>query len=164
MGVKSQRPAGRPFMGIASGPSLYYAIVPDEIPFVNKGRLWSGDQLVKRAPRLVICQDRVRNEFNLLLCDRRWRITACVGAMTIEETRNLAESFYPGLSPHWVDLGLTEKAAEQYMERLRRSQGCLFCRRTPAEHGGTQVQVGRVRICSQCVQKFYKDLCTDDRS
>jgi hypothetical protein len=136
--------------------------VPDDLPFVNKGRLWSGSELVKRAPRLAITQDRVRHEVNLLFCDKRWHIVNATGDVSVEAAKESAERFYPGLTPHWVNLRVSETDAERYMERLRRFHGCSFCRRAPAEHGGSQIQVRRTRICSDCITEFYNDLHQED--
>jgi hypothetical protein len=153
-----------PFEGIGSGPTLQYAVVPDDLPFVNRGRFWSGDQLVEKAPRLAITRDFVTGEAHLLFCDEKWQILHGIGAASVDEARREAESFYPGLERHWVDLGITDVKAEAYMERLRRSQGCSFCRRAPAEHGGTQFQVRRTRICGDCVRNFHAQLEKDEGS
>ena len=155
---KARRIHPAPFEGIASGPTLQYVVVPDDVEFVNQGRLWTDGRLVERAPRLVITRDCVRGEVNLLFCDERWRILHATADASVTEARRWAESFYPGLEPHWVDLGVTDEAAEAYMEKLRRSQGCSFCRRAPAEHYGTQFQVRRTRICGNCVKDLYLQL------
>jgi hypothetical protein len=137
---------------------MCYAIVPEKVPFVNKGRLWSGSELVPRAPRLAITQDRIAKEVNLFFCDDHWRIVSATSDTSVQAAKQSAERFYPGLAPHWVDLDVTETDAERYMEVLRRKQGCSFCRRAPAEHGGDQIQVRRARICAACITEFYNDL------
>jgi hypothetical protein len=160
--AKPLQPRDAPFEGIGSGPTLHYVIVPDHLPFVNKGRFWSGSELVKRAPRLAITQDRLRHQVNLLFCDNRWHIVNAASDTSEEAAKLSAERFYPGLASHWVDLKVSEAVAARYMERLRRYQGCSFCRRAPAEHGGSQVQVRQTRICSACITEFYNDLQQKD--
>jgi hypothetical protein len=158
---RRRRPAhaeGEPFEGIASGPTLMYVVVPDELPYKNRGRFWSGEQLVPRCPRLVITRDVIRNNHNLIFCDERWTPLYGTSDATLEGARHDAERFYPGIDSHWVDLGLSEADVQAYMEKLRRAEGCSFCRRAPAEHGGTSFEVRRTRICGQCVKKFYAEM------
>jgi hypothetical protein len=170
-GVKKKRQATRiprrrphksrghaPFKGIASGPTQHYVIVPRDLPFVNNGIFWSGNELVKRAPRLAITQDLVLHEVNLLFCDSRGRILSATSDISVKAAKQSAEGFYPGLASHWVDLGVSEEDAERYMVRMRRYHGCSFWRRAPAEHGGSQIQVRQTRICAECVTDFYRDL------
>jgi hypothetical protein len=137
-------------------------VVPRDLPFVNNGRFWSGKELVKRAPRLAITQDLVRHEVNLLFCDNRWRILNATSDISVKAAKQSAERFYPGLAAYWVDLRVSESDAERYMARMRRYHGCSFCRRAPAEHGGTQIQVRQTRICAECITGFYRDLQEKD--
>ncbi len=158
-GKKRTNPqASRPFEGTATGPTLHYALVPRSVPFVNDGRFWSDHDLVKRAPRLAITQDRVRNRFELLFCDRRWRILHGLTATSVPKAKRIADEFYPGLGAHWTDLNVTARAAARYMKRLRDEQGCSFCHRAPGEHGVSQIQVRQARICADCVAEFYEDI------
>lgn len=152
------RRLSRPFEGTATGPTLHYAVVPPSIPFINDGRFWSGDRLVKRAPRLAITQDRVRKRVELQFCDSRWRILSGMSAPSVTEAKRIAEQFYPGLDVYWIDLKINAGAADRYMKRLRREQGCSFCNRAPGEHGVSQLQIRQARICADCVSEFYNYL------
>jgi len=152
------RASARPFEGSATGPSLHYVLVPDDIPFVNRGRFWSGGRLVGRAPRLVITQDRVLKGVDLWFCDNRWHIRHGTSAPSVAEAKRRAEQFYPGLAAHWTDLRVTAATARRYMERLRREHGCSFCHRAPGEHGVSQAQAGEARICASCVADLHKEM------
>jgi len=148
----------RPFEGSATGPSLHYVLVPREIPFVNRGRFWSNGRQVRRAPRLVITQDRIQKRVDLWFCGNRWKVLHATSARSVGAAKREAERFYPGLAPHWIDLGVTEVASRRYMERLRREEGCSFCHRAPGEHGVSQILAGTSRICADCVAEFYEEL------
>ena len=154
----------RPPEGSATGPTLQFAIVPRQVPFVNRNRFWSGSTLVKRAPRLWVTADRVGGGVDLWFCDSRWCVRNATHASSASEAEQVAESFYPGLRPYWTRLRVSDRTAAQYLDRLRREDGCSFCRRAPAEHGSSQIQAGGARICKLCVGEFYEDLFKSESS
>jgi hypothetical protein len=151
--------SAKPPAGIASGPTLLHAIVPSSIRFVNRGRFVVDGKTFPGAPRLLVVRDMIQNDYDLLFCDDRWQIVAGTSDATLKGIKAEAERFYPGLTPHWVDLGIDEAKAQAYLERLRRRIGCSFCRRLPGQFAsGNVFEVGRVRICGDCVTGFWQDL------
>jgi hypothetical protein len=155
----------RPPAGIGSGPTLQYVIVPRSLPFVNRGRFIVGGKTFGRAPRLTIGQDRIQKNWNLLFWDARWRLLAGTSASSIAEAKAEAERFYPGLSPHWVDLRVSEAAAAQYMKRLRAETGCSFCGKVSGEYRSSHLfEVDAARICGDCVKAFHGGLPQGERS
>ena len=155
--------ANQPPEGSASGPTLAYAVVPRSVGFVNKGMWWSGNRLAQRCQRVWITADQFRGGVEVWYGDAKWRVRYGGHAESVQDAKALAERFYRGVSSHWVDLRVTKGAASRYVERLRREEGCAFCRRAPAEHGGSQFQVGSVRICQGCVEDFHAELARDAR-
>ena len=150
-------------VGMATGPTVHWVSVPTSVPFRNRGSLWLGDKPLRRQPNLAICQDRVRKCFDLLFCDRRWHIRGATTAQSVVDAKRTAERFYPGLSPHWVNAGVTEKQAERYMQRLRDEHGCSFCGRAPGEQDDeSQFESKRARICSSCIERFHAALTKNE--
>jgi hypothetical protein len=148
--------------GIATGPTTHWVVVPPAVPFRNNRSFWVGDKLLRRKPHLAICQDRLKDRLKhtlvLLFCDKRWRPVGVTTAESLAEAKAIAERHYPGLMPHWVDAGITERQAERYMKQLRRDFGCSFCGLSPAEHGGSQIESRSARICSSCIQELHQNL------
>ena len=164
---RKDRPAqnSEPPAGIGSGPTVQYVIVPRSVPFVNRGRFIVGGRTLGRVPRLTIGQDRIRNNWTLLFWDARWRLLAGISASSIAEAKAEAERFYPGLFPHWVDLRVSEAAAARYMKRLRAETGCSFCLKAPGEYRSSHLfEVGKARICGDCVETFHGELPQSVRS
>jgi hypothetical protein len=155
MAQRAGRRGPPPPSGSASGPTLAYAIVPRNVPFVNKGRFWSGDRLARRAPRLWITADRIRGGVALWFCDGRWRARNVVTAPSLKGAKKLAESFYPGLAGHWIDLRVSKAAAARYLEKMREEEGCSVCRRVPAEAVEPWIKTGDVRLCKSCIVKLH---------
>jgi hypothetical protein len=148
-----------PPAGIASGPTLMYAIVPPSIRFVNRGRFIVDGKTFPGAPRVFVARDMIQRDYDLLFCDGRWRVLAGTSHATLEGIKAEAERFYPGLTPYWVDLAVDDLKAHAYVERLRGRIGCSFCRRLPAEFArGELFEVGHSRICADCVRRFWQDL------
>jgi hypothetical protein len=152
-----------PPAGSASGPTVAYAVIPRSVRFVNKGRWWSNNRLAKRCQRVWITADRFRAGVEVWYGDAKWRVRHGGHAESVEQAKRSAERFYLGLAEHWVDTRVSEAAATRYVDRLRREDGCSFCRRAPAEHGGSQIQVGSARICQSCVAEFHDDMTGDAR-
>jgi hypothetical protein len=153
----------KPPSGIASGPTLLYAVVPPSVQFVNRGRLIVDGKTFAGAPRVLVVRDMIQNGFDLLFCDDRWHILAGTSDATLGGIKREAERFYPGLTPHWVDLGVDEQKAQAYFEGLRLRIGCSFCRRLPGQHPSRHVfERGRVRICGDCVAEFARRLNETD--
>jgi hypothetical protein len=142
--------------GWGSGPLIGYALVPAHLPYVNDGRLWVGDRIAPRARRVAAALNCVQGGVDLWFCDARGRSGAVISRPTEKEVRRYAEALYPGLARHWVRRRVSKAVAARYMERLRRENGCSICRRTPEEHGGPQVEAGRVRICGGCIVELYE--------
>jgi hypothetical protein len=159
-----RRPRAAPMTGIGTGPTTDWVKVPRSVRFRNRGSFWVGGKLLRRQPHLAICQDRVAKSVVLLFCDPRWNVRALTTAASVDEAKQQAERYYPGLSPYWVSAGVSERQAKQYMERLRRETGCSFCGRAPAEHGGSQAEARNVRICSSCVEDLHADFNKTEQS
>jgi hypothetical protein len=166
-GVMARQPASstadRPPEGSASGPTLAYAVVPRSVRFVNKGGWWSGTRLAQRCQRVWITADRFRGGVEVWYGYSKWRVGLGGHAESLRRAKASAERFYRGLSHLWVDVRVGEAAASRYVDRLRREESCSFCHRAPAEHGGSQFQVGSVRICQSCVVEFHEELARDGR-
>jgi hypothetical protein len=141
--------------GSAAEPTVAYAVVPRGVPFVNEGRFWVGGRLAKRMPRLMITADAVAGGVDLWFCDREWQVRQASHSSSIAEAKRFAESLYRGLAPRWVDRRVTRRSAKRYLRQLGLSEGCSFCLRAPAEHGGAQMHGKTARICWRCITEFY---------
>jgi len=96
---------------LADARVLAYAGIDDSIQFTGKLRLYAGDVLVGRVPRLAICEilDEEPAELVVCHCDEHWNVVGIQGwngpaatpPRSLEEVKLLMEKYYRGSSGSW---------------------------------------------------------------
>jgi hypothetical protein len=139
---------------IDSARVLSYADV-DDIPYQKHGRLYSGDRLIEKVPRLAICVNLGRDIGPLLFhCDEDWAVLGATGRDTVAECKARAEKNYPGVAACWIDLDTPMDIALEYYDAQTDNLQCSFCGRRSFDFNG-YVEVNDVCICRHCVERMY---------
>ena len=141
---------------------MAYALVGDDIPFLQRTTLYVNDVLLGRVPRLAICLNLGKDIGALLYhCDKDWNVLGTSGGDTIEAAKQFAERNYPGLMPSWVHLDTSVEEALRYYDAQTQGQRCSFCGKRPLEIDGF-VEGRDASICRGCVEDFYKGFHESD--
>lgn len=108
---------------IASARVISYAFV-DDIPYRRWGKLYNGDTLVEKVPRLAICRN-LGKDIGLLLfhCDEDWEVLGTSGGDSLEAAKEEAEHNYPGVAARWVDVNTSIEDALRFYDD-RACKGC----------------------------------------
>jgi hypothetical protein len=147
---------------IDSARVLSYAFV-DDIPYRKYGRLYSGDTLVEKVPRLAICANLGKDIGPMLFhCDDQWNSVASSGDKSVGLVKALAEQNYPGVAARWVDLNTSVEDALQYYDDHIDGRKCSFCGKRAFETRGW-VEGKSAIICRDCVEESLKAFDEADR-
>lgn len=94
---------------LADARVLAFADIDDSIEFTGKLRLYAGDSLVGRVPRLAICETTDERELVVCHCDEEWNVIgvqawngpAGPSPRSIEDVKRIMEKYYRGSSGSW---------------------------------------------------------------
>jgi hypothetical protein len=133
---------------------LAYAFV-DDIPYRRWGSLYVGDELLEHVPRLAICMNLGQDLGPLLFhCDPTWTVLGTSGAVTVAETKGMAERNYPGAASRWVDLNTGVDAALAYYDVLTGACKCAVCGKRPFDIERWSERQD-ADICANCAEKNH---------
>jgi hypothetical protein len=133
----------------------HYALLGRSVGFNGRGRIFIGDTLLGRVPRLAIAAS-AGGRWWLMHCGRTWNVRTSFDYSSLEEAQAAAERRYPGSATRWLRTGYTRERAEAYVNRASRHRSCSFCGRRP-DQIDEQMFVARknaARVCDACVDRF----------
>jgi ClpX C4-type zinc finger protein len=141
---------------------LCYAIVDNTVQFSGRTLLFVDGKELGRVPCLAICENKKLSEVLLFHCDSEWNTLGCSAHPSVAEAKARAERIYAGISARWVDAGVSEQTAEDYMNKQFGNERCSFCGKRPDEVDQVILKEDQrkheVRICDRCINEFYKEL------
>jgi hypothetical protein len=141
---------------------LCYAIVNHNVQFSGRTLLFVDGKELGQVPCLAICEEKRPSGVLLFHCDREWTTLGCSAHPSTAEAKAKAERIYAGISALWVDAGISQEAAESYLNKQFRNERCSFCDKRPDEvdqmFGKEDSGKHEVRICDGCVNEFYNEL------
>jgi hypothetical protein len=150
--VKTARP---PLVMLAGTWTTHYALLGRGVGFDGRGRIFIGDTLLGRVPRLAIAATAA-GRWELMHCGRTWNIRTAFGYPSLAAAQEAAERRYPGSATRWLRTGYTQARAEAYVNRASRGHTCSFCGRRP-DHLVEQMFIAKenaARVCHVCVDNF----------
>lgn len=146
---------------LAGSRVLEFAILDKSIRYSGHSNLFRNDEEVGPVPKLAICEVRNQRSVYLFHCDDNWDILGTEVCESADGAKLSAEQAYPGSSSLWINTGVTEQQADEYIRSIWGAQQCIFCRKTPVEVPDRQfVQKGGAWICESCIRTSY-DLLAD---
>ena len=147
---------GRPPLVMLAGTwTTHYALLGRGVGFNGRGRIFIGDTLLGRVPRLAIAATAA-GRWWLLHCGRTWNVRTASDYSSLADAQAAAERRYPGSATRWLRTGYTQARAEAYVNRASQGHTCSFCGRRP-DQVDEQMFVAKknaARICDQCVDDF----------
>jgi hypothetical protein len=132
--------------------TTHYALLGRGVGFNSAGRIFIGDTLLGRVPRLAIAANG-GGRWWLMHCGRTWNVRTASDYPSLAEAQRAAERRYPGSATRWLRTGYTRARAEAHVERASRGHTCSFCGRRP-DQLDEQMFVAKqnaARICGVCV-------------
>lgn len=120
---------------VDSGRVLSYAIVPDDLAFIQRNTLFVNSVPMGRVPCLAIIEQLSDGDVLLLHCDADWYANGAAGtpSHSIDDLKASAERSYPGLAAHWVDVNTTREDALAYYDAEWPMSRCSYCGRRAYE-------------------------------
>ena len=141
---------------------LCYAVVDSGAQFSGRTLLFVDGRELGEVPCLAICEEKKSSGVLLFHCDSEWTTLGCSAHQSVPDAKTRAERIYPGISTRWVDAGVSEEAAEVYLNEQFGNARCSFCGKRPDEveqmffkEGEGKDEVG---ICNQCIKGFHDGL------
>jgi hypothetical protein len=147
---------GRPPLVMLAGTwTTHYALLGRGGGFNGRGRIFIGDTLLGRVPRLAIATTAA-GRWWLMHCGRTWNVRTASDYSSLADAQAAAERRYPGSEARWLRTGYTQARAEAYVNRASRGHTCSFCGRRPDQMVEQMFVAKRnaARVCDQCVDDF----------
>jgi hypothetical protein len=146
---------GRPPLVMLAGTwTTHYALLGRGVGFNGRGRIFIGDTLLGRVPRLAIATTAAGN-WCLMHCGRAWNVRTSFDYPSLAAAQAAAERRYPGSTTRWARTGYTQARAEAYLNRASRGHECSFCGRRPDQVAAMLVaKKNAARVCDVCVDNF----------
>jgi hypothetical protein len=148
--------SARPRLVTQSGTwTTHYALLGRGVGFDGAGRIFIGDTLLGRVPRLAIAATPA-GRWWLMHCGRTWNVRTAWDYPSLADAQAAAERRYPGSATRWRRTGYTQARAEAYEERAWRGHCCSFCGRRPVDVEGQMfvAKKNAARVCDVCVDRF----------
>jgi hypothetical protein len=148
-----------PPLVIESNRVIQYAIVTKDVRYTGKQRLYVGDKLLGRVPRIAICKSLQSNmnDYLILFCSKNWRILGLSGAETLRAAKTEVERHYIGLATKWVTTNTSPAKARQWFAKKYPTEVCNFCRKSSYEVS-VMFPAPYASICSSCVEVFAMEI------
>ncbi len=145
---------------------IEYAVIDDEVEYMNRGNLNVGGKWLGAVPLLAICKDIYSKKYFLAHCSKKWQLECMVeDHMTIEESKANAEKHYKGVGSKWKKTKFKKKEAKHIFEKAKQEMKCSFCGKSHFDHEFTSLFEGKkAKICNKCVLSFSKELSSDEGS
>jgi hypothetical protein len=144
---------------IACSRVLCYAVVDSTVQFSGRTVLFVDGKELGQMPCLAICDGKKSSGVLLFHCDSEWTPLGCSAHGSVTDAKTRAERIYLGISARWVDAGVSEEAAEAYLNEQFGNARCSFCDKRPDEADQMFHNKGEgkdeVRICDRCVNEFH---------
>lgn len=149
----SHRAADAPPPAIGSDRVIAYAIVDKAVHFTGQQRLFVGDKLLGRVPRIAICKSLRKDlkDYLILYCSKKWRVLGVAGAKSLPLAKKEVERCYAGISDNWVTVNTSEKLAKRWLAENHPADVCSFCGQFAYEVEAMFTAPSAV-ICSACVE------------
>jgi hypothetical protein len=150
--MKTARP---PLVMLAGTWTTHYAVLGRGVGFDGRGRIFVGDTLLGRVPRLAIAATAT-GRWELMHCGRTWNIRTASDYPSLEAAQGAAERRYPGSAARWLRTGYTQARAEAYTNRASRGHACSFCGRRPDQVNQQMFLAPKniARVCHVCVDEL----------
>lgn len=144
---------------IGSDRVVLYAIVDSDVIYTGLQRLYVGDKLLGKVPRVAVCKSLRKDldDYLILYCSRKWKVLGIGGQKTLLAAKKQVEIYYAGISKKWVRLNTSEKAAKRWLEEQNPESVCSFCRQIRFD-AHTFFPAPSALICSSCVEEFAAEL------
>lgn len=144
---------------IACSRVLCYVVVDSAVQFSGRTLLFVDGKELGRVPCLAICDEKKSSGVLLFHCDSEWTTLGCSGHKSVADAKTRAERIYPGISARWVDAGISEEAAEAYLNEHSGNARCSCCGTRPDEadqvfHSEREGN-GEASICDRCINEFH---------
>lgn len=117
--------------------------------FVGRTLLFVDGVELGRMPRLAICEERKTSGVLLIHCDQEWNPLGCSAHDSPQSARQKAQRIYPNIDERWVDAGVSDAEAEQYLEEAYGDIRCSVCGK----------RADQVTQLHQRDQKLFCDSC-----
>lgn len=144
-----------PLVMLAGTWTTHYALLGRGVGFNGRARIFIGDTLLGKVPRLAIARHE-DGQWWLLHCGRTWNVRTVSDHASLAEARDAAERRYPGSSTRWIRTGFTQARADAHVRRTSRGHCCSFCGRRPDQVDEQMFLAPKnaARICHVCVDGF----------
>jgi len=92
-------------------------------------------------------------------CDDKWSVLGVSGGPTLKEARERAERAYEGITAKWIETGISETEAAQWIQENTPDMSCSFCGKNPRDFSiMIESASGEVRVCNFCITEHYDAL------
>lgn len=144
---------------IGSDRVILYAVADRSVRYTGKQRLFVGEKLLGRVPRIAIGRSLRKDlkDYLILFCDKNWQLLGMTGAKSLASAKKEAERHYLKLSEKWVTVNTPAKVAKQWLAQRYPEDVCSFCGKLSYEVEAMFPAHSAV-ICSSCVAAFTGEL------
>jgi hypothetical protein len=144
---------------IESDRVIFYAIVEKDVTYTGLQKLYVGDKLLGKAPRIAICKSMRKglDDYIILYCSKTWKVLGVGGQKTLSAAKKQVERYYSGISKKWIRLNTSEKTAKQWLKERYPKNVCSFCRQIRFD-ASAFFPAPTALICSSCVEEFAAEL------
>lgn len=151
--------ADAPPPAIGSDRVIAYAIVDKTVHFTGEQRLFVGDKLLGRVPRIAICKSLRKDlkDYLILFCSKSWQALGVAGAKSLPLAKREVERYYAGISDKWVTVNTSERMAKRWLTEKYPEDVCSFCGQLSYEVEAMFPAPSAV-ICSTCVEAFANEM------
>lgn len=142
---------------------IAYAIADGAVRYNKKQRLYAGERLVGRVPKIAICKSlrKQMSGYLILFCNKRWRVKGVSGAKSLREAKKEVERYYIGIESKWIAVDTSVKTAKQWLAAQYPQDVCSFCGNF--SYDARIMFLGpKVAVCSNCVEAFSQELKRKD--
>lgn len=151
--------ADAPPPAIGSERVIAYAVVGAEVHFTGEQRLFVGEKLLGRVPRIAICKSLRKDmkDYLILFCSKKWQVLGVAGSKSLRLAKKEVERYYIGISDKWERVNTSEKETKRWLTDTYPEDVCSFCGRLSYEVEA-MFPAPSARICSVCVEAFAHEL------
>ena len=138
---------------------IAYGVADKDVRFTGQQRLFVGDKLLGRVPRIAICRSLRKDlkDYLILYCSKNWKVLGVTGSKSLTSAKKEVERCYEGISSKWVDVNTSEKTAKLWLAQKYPRDICSFCGQFSYEVDAL-FPAPSATICSSCVEAFFGEL------
>jgi ClpX C4-type zinc finger len=138
---------------------ILYAIADRSVKYTKKQRLYVGDKLLGRVPRIAICKSLRKDikEHLILFCNNKWQPLGVSGAKTLSAAKRQVDRYYLGISEKWLPVNASVQDAKRWLADHYPLDVCSFCGKFSYEVDAMFPSRTSV-ICASCVELFANKL------